>query len=343
MFKFLQRIILNNNEIDTNNVCRSHTQPSDKINNNIRDSSFSSFNDFRKMLKIPKDRSTVQPESNDSESKKILDNTLPLSNNSSVNEFNPKLVQLSRDFNPESEARNDLLSLNPSTNNVYFTSTKLLYRNNTRRGAIRHSIPIICQDHIQIGESNGNSNAITDGCNKALLATQAETEEKKSPVILSLKNFTHKKRLYLINELSNHSNISSEYSFYNKQLLLIANIDNKPQSLSEDTNEINIPATSGLGNCNRIIPDYYLLNKLKPGELFKIDYYDIIKDDIKNMRPLSSYHIQYIKDLSDEQKQEIIELFNASMLALINSFSNYNSKHSSPICSMRISKSTKNG
>jgi hypothetical protein len=176
--------------------------------------------------------------------------------------------------------------------------------------------------------------------------TESESSDEsdiKNNTNLLLGGLSPKKRLSKIHEFSGHSNKSSEYSFYCPQLLTLASGDNTSNILSEYITLQSPPSTSGLDNCNRIIPDYYLLNKLKPGELFKIEYYEIIKDDIKNMRPLSPYHIQYIKDLNDEQKQEIIELFNDSMKAMVNAFMNSASNPASPVCSFRISKSMKNG
>ena len=170
----------------------------------------------------------------------------------------------------------------------------------------------------------------------------SDDTNKKSNSSLLLGGSSPKKRLSKINEFSNHSIGSSEYSFYCPQLLSLVSGEDTTNTLTKDSVLPDPPSISGLDNCKRIIPDYYLLNKLKPGELFKIEYYEIIKDDIRNMRPLSYYHIQYIKDLSDEQKQEIIELFNISMKAIVKSLMIDVSNPSSPICSLRMSKSTKN-
>ena len=61
----------------------------------------------------------------------------------------------------------------------------------------------------------------------------------------------------------------------------------------------------GLENSNVIIPSYYHLHK-HPSKILSIDYYNIIKDDIKNCRPLNKYQLEYIKDLSHEYKYELI-------------------------------------
>ena len=153
-----------------------------------------------------------------------------------------------------------------------------------------------------------------------------------------------KKKLSIVKEVSSHSEPESEYSFYCPQLLLLANVDKLTHPMSEETiakshatekrlDECEPPSCYGLGNCKRIIPEYYFTNNLKPGKLFDIDYYFIIKDDIKNFRPLSSHQIQYIKDLDDEHKDEIIELFNKSMTAMVDTFKScYNSRNNSTKC-----------
>lgn len=68
------------------------------------------------------------------------------------------------------------------------------------------------------------------------------------------------------------------------------------------------PREHGLSNSIRIIPEYYI----KPGESFiNIDYYDIIVDDIRNMRKLNEYQMKYIKeDLDEERKNHLLDIFN---------------------------------
>jgi hypothetical protein len=41
-----------------------------------------------------------------------------------------------------------------------------------------------------------------------------------------------------------------------------------------------------------------------------MDYYDIIKDDIRNYRPLNKYQMEYILGIQDEYKNELLILFN---------------------------------
>ena len=69
------------------------------------------------------------------------------------------------------------------------------------------------------------------------------------------------------------------------------------------------PKEPGLHNCNAIIPAYYHLHK-HPSKIFNIDYFEIIKDDIRNFRELNKYQIEYIQDLSHEQKNELFTIYN---------------------------------
>lgn len=69
------------------------------------------------------------------------------------------------------------------------------------------------------------------------------------------------------------------------------------------------PKTHGLSNCNIIIEPYYHLHKA-PHKISELDYLQIIKDDIRNYRPLNMYKMDYIKTLPDRDKNDLIDLFN---------------------------------
>jgi len=69
------------------------------------------------------------------------------------------------------------------------------------------------------------------------------------------------------------------------------------------------PKQYGLVNSDVIIPSYYDLHN-KPSKIFDIDFFEIIKDDIRNYRELNKYQLEYIKEIKDEYKMELIELFN---------------------------------
>lgn len=92
----------------------------------------------------------------------------------------------------------------------------------------------------------------------------------------------------------------------------INKIINDDENLEEE--EIKIPEKNGLDNSFKIIPSYYMKN----GNLMHIDFYEIIIDDIRNMRKLNEYQLKYIKESCDEkQKLIIIELFNECVSALV--------------------------
>jgi hypothetical protein len=69
------------------------------------------------------------------------------------------------------------------------------------------------------------------------------------------------------------------------------------------------PEKYGLENSNIIIPSYYKLHE-HPSKIFDFDFYRVIKDDIRNFRKLNQYQLEYIKNLKEEYKDEIIDLFN---------------------------------
>lgn len=65
------------------------------------------------------------------------------------------------------------------------------------------------------------------------------------------------------------------------------------------------PDIHGLTNSTRIIPEYYFTNH-NYHTVFNIDYFHIIIDDIRNLRPLNEHQIEYIYSLDDEHKMDII-------------------------------------
>lgn len=76
-----------------------------------------------------------------------------------------------------------------------------------------------------------------------------------------------------------------------------------------DISDYEPPEEHGLDNCNTIIPAYYHLDK-HPSRILNVDYLHMIKDDIRNFRQLNNYQIEYIKELSHEYKNDLLELFN---------------------------------
>lgn len=84
----------------------------------------------------------------------------------------------------------------------------------------------------------------------------------------------------------------------------------------EETRNYEPPKEHGLSNSNVIIPSYYHLDK-HPSKIFDIDYLVMIKDDIRNLRELNKYQLEYIKQLSHEEKNEILDIFNECVKSLI--------------------------
>ena len=109
-----------------------------------------------------------------------------------------------------------------------------------------------------------------------------------------------------INELDNETDNES-YKFttnVNKRLSEILEI---PPKIYDDNFNWESPKEHGLKNSNAIIPDYYKNSKNK---ILNIDYYDIIEDDIRNLRPLNEYQMEYIFNLNDKCKNKLLIIFN---------------------------------
>jgi hypothetical protein len=75
------------------------------------------------------------------------------------------------------------------------------------------------------------------------------------------------------------------------------------------------PKKHGLSNSNHIIPSYYHIDK-NIKKAFNIDYFFIIKDDIRNYRSLNKHQLEYIKKLSHKDKNEIFDIFNDCIISL---------------------------
>jgi hypothetical protein len=106
------------------------------------------------------------------------------------------------------------------------------------------------------------------------------------------------------------SNSLDEYDEENIKYLVEA-ITNIPKNEHSD---ISVPEIYGLQNSFEIIPKYY---QKKNKSYISIDFYEIIKDDIRNMRKLNEYQIKYISKLDHDDKMEIINLLNNSLDSVI--------------------------
>jgi hypothetical protein len=92
-----------------------------------------------------------------------------------------------------------------------------------------------------------------------------------------------------------------------KQLDLTNTKKYKSETKFDQKNKWIPPSNPGLSNSNQIIPYYYFVSKTRYDSF---DYLNIIKDDIRNMRKLNEYQLEYIKKLNNSDKDELIELFN---------------------------------
>ena len=75
------------------------------------------------------------------------------------------------------------------------------------------------------------------------------------------------------------------------------------------------PKESGLSNCQLIIPPYYQLHKY-PSKILDLDYFEMIKDDIRNCRILNEYQIKYISQLPHEEKNELLSIYNNCIIMM---------------------------
>jgi len=71
------------------------------------------------------------------------------------------------------------------------------------------------------------------------------------------------------------------------------------------------PSKSGLENSDKIISSVYFTNKNFIEN--DIDYFTVIKDNIINYKPLNEKQLEYIKNVNDEEKFELIQIYNTIM------------------------------
>ena len=110
--------------------------------------------------------------------------------------------------------------------------------------------------------------------------------------------------------MDNIENSTDEnYLFKTKTCKRLSKILDISDIVYDDTGEYNQPKEYGLSNCNIIIPSYYKIHE-NPSKITDIDYFEIIKDDIRNCRALNKYQLDYIKQLKDEYKNELFDIFN---------------------------------
>jgi hypothetical protein len=67
------------------------------------------------------------------------------------------------------------------------------------------------------------------------------------------------------------------------------------------------PSKSGLDNSEEIVPSMYFQNKNVVND---INFFNVIKNNIINYKTLSERQLEYIKNLNNEEKYELIEIYN---------------------------------
>lgn len=89
---------------------------------------------------------------------------------------------------------------------------------------------------------------------------------------------------------------------------------------SPSTESWTPPSEHGMTNSNIILPNYYFTRKNRGGgtQLPKFNYFDIILDDIRNVRKLNVYQLKYIDEkCTDQEKMRVIREFNDVVSAYI--------------------------
>ena len=109
--------------------------------------------------------------------------------------------------------------------------------------------------------------------------------------------------------LSSTSSNDENYIITTKVCKRLSKEFDLPEIVFGETISYDAPIENGLSNSDIIIPSYYKLHK-HPSKILNIDFYEIIKDDIRNCRILNKHQLEYIKEIQDEYKYELIEIFN---------------------------------
>jgi hypothetical protein len=111
----------------------------------------------------------------------------------------------------------------------------------------------------------------------------------------------------------NSKETNEDYKFKTNVNNTLAKILNIPEIKHDEPCRWEPPKENGLRNSISIIPGYYNHARI---DYFNLNYFEIIKDDIRNMRTLNNYQMDYIKQLSSHEKNELIEIFNQCLSAI---------------------------
>ena len=108
----------------------------------------------------------------------------------------------------------------------------------------------------------------------------------------------------VLESTNNFDNDTNDVMFFSKQKIF-------------EEKDWRPPSRTGLTNSEPILPSYYLQKIAdvvdengEPIKYMNVEYVNVIKDDIRNMRKLNEYQIKYIKiHLDEKTKNEIIDEF----------------------------------
>lgn len=110
---------------------------------------------------------------------------------------------------------------------------------------------------------------------------------------------------------------------YNMIRVSSTNTYNMELDMEKNSNSLWIPPEKhGLDNSDPIFNSYYLTGKNLYGKIFYIDFFETIKDDIKNLRNLSIFQKKYLETLDHKKMQELISIYIITMEAIIYTLNN---------------------
>lgn len=176
--------------------------------------------------------------------------------------------------------------------------------------SILHKKSIIYPNELINKKSFFSSNKIIPVVNKIFEEKEEKVEEKNQEFFENyIKNQFEDSLSNIINSNQSSNDIQCENISPNLANLLNIYYNKKCCEKSSKESSWRIPSTNGLENSNEIIPSYYFTNH-DYNKIFNIDYFNIIIDDIKNMRPLNKHQVKYITNIDKENLIIIINIFN---------------------------------
>lgn len=96
------------------------------------------------------------------------------------------------------------------------------------------------------------------------------------------------------NDTDSNDTDEKSYQFHANVCPILARAINVPEYKCDHIFSYDVPESHGLDNCNIIIPSYYIKSYNRSVD---IDYFTMMKDDIKNYRPLNKYQLEYLTPL----------------------------------------------